>query len=478
MALPVLEKTWVHNVNNFFLNDHSSGNQEIGGRNLFLIFHYLFTDMVFGDLGGDFADQGGNVSRYTLGVPGPSSSPQSEGPWTEFRRRLFLAADVGRTIFFAGATSPGNNGYFTVTSVDPSGLWCQFTNAGVVTESLPTTSSMVLHKGSFPTLPNGRTPWRVNYCCASAASGRGCGTEGDLINRFISEGDYDSNTSGNRSWVVYENEITGSQVLIYMETNSSANQWVHFEFYVHPQGGTDPYTGGDLTGTRPVPSPINNDWFLISDATNLWGDTSVVNREWFLHLQITDDGLDTNFWAGRDGTVFFNFMMRQPADVTDDTDGIPFDGDRSFMTWHNALFPATAPLFSVSHFNDISWFFAVLDPQGNYAGPQGPGPHLMRCYWASEFFISATSHQGALHKDDVVGSYMFWPIGLVGNNVSGGFDRGRVGRLPDIFVMNNNTDMPLVLGATFPGDGSRQFVKINDVVLPWNGEKYRKRDGD
>ena len=161
MGVPVLEKTWVHNVNEFFYIAHSSGNEELGARNFWLAFHQFIQDKVLNDYGGAISDQGGSVARYTLNAAHlPPFVHQNDGVWSEYRKGAFIASDVGREIFIAGAPSAGNNGYFTITAVDPSGTWAEYTNASLVAETLTDGSASVL-KGSFPGLPNNRCPWRV-----------------------------------------------------------------------------------------------------------------------------------------------------------------------------------------------------------------------------------------------------------------------------------------------------------------------------
>jgi len=450
MTVPALEKTWDHAVNNLVYL--TSSNQELAARELQLAFHYILQDKVLGDYQGTFTDQGGGTFRYTLSA----AQPVANRNWTEFRNGLFIPADVGRTINFQGATSGGNDGYFPITAVDPSGLWCEYTNGSGVAEAHA--GSMRLLKGSFPNCPNGRSPWRVSYC---ATSTKGVGTAGDLIDRLVVESDITHTfTDG---WVVWENEVTGTQFLMYFNSNDSAQQHVRNLLYFSVNGG---FTGGALNVRPTAPTET----LFLADTANTWSSSTVVYAltEWFLHLQISTDGKDTHFWGGREGILEWCFIDKEIVDPVDDTDGTyPMDGTLQVMLWAATSFDTP---FSHGSWNDINRLCHAFD-LGAVAG----GPFLERAYLTAPFAVSSAMGQLYLLPDVPSGEYAFYPNSLF---VNGSQVKGRIGRLADFWWVTDQSNMPVVNGATFPADGSKQWVKLNAMALPWDGTRYRQRDGD
>ncbi len=55
------------------------------------------------------------------------------------------------------------------------------------------------------------------------------------------------------------------------------------------------------------------------------------------------------------------------------------------------------------------------------------------------------------------------PLGIF--CVSGSGVRGRHGLVPDLYCGSTN----IATGATYPGDGSKQFLQIDHFIIPWNG---------
>ena len=58
--------------------------------------------------------------------------------------------------------------------------------------------------------------------------------------------------------------------------------------------------------------------------------------------------------------------------------------------------------------------------------------------------------------------YMFTPVGVVCLEAGA---RGQLGIMPDLWWAPQSMNQ----GSTFPSDGSRQFIKIGDLIYPWDG---------
>ncbi len=118
MAVPTTEKTWEFSLLNFCDPQiyQSVANDEGSARVMYLAFLNFMTDKLKKGWGGTFADQGGGTVRFTPTTVG--GRPYSRLPSDE----LYNADDVGLKIVFVGCSSAGNDGAFTVTAADSSGL--------------------------------------------------------------------------------------------------------------------------------------------------------------------------------------------------------------------------------------------------------------------------------------------------------------------------------------------------------------------
>ena len=457
MAPPAKEYNWLYNVNQqCFI---SASDDELAARNLILIMKHIWCDIRIAAWTGSFSKTG-NTIRYTPSERGygPTSSL-----FNEFSPTLFIATDVGRTVRVAGATTAANNGYFTITAVDPSGLWIEWTNASGATESHVGSASVL--KGSFPGAPNGRTPWRVYGSCDDGGKGFSIGNG---VDRWVTEADLRSTTTGNQSWVVLENEITGAQILFHRLVNSTSQEYINIHISVSAERG---YTGGNATTRPTAPDEViwnngNFQWMGLSNG-------QVITGQWWLHFLITDDGKHTHFWGAIRGFEFWHFYCGQPEDVVDDTDGIPWTGQRNMLGWRR--YDGTNLPFHPSLFNDNTGpAAATIDHLGVH--PVSPGPHTGAFYWAAESLADAmVTERDYFGPNAVNDEWIMLPIGLVFNTA---LVQGRHGRLADIYVAPSNDRMPIVSGWTAPGDGSRQWLKLRQLWIPWNGTRYKNREGD
>lgn len=89
-------------------------------------------------------------------------------------------------------------------------------------------------------------------------------------------------------------------------------------------------------------------------------------------------------------------------------------------------------------------------------------------YWSTEGYDAAMLGENIRYGHEVIGgpafSYAFTPVGLVSSNAVVG-KMGRPGSLFDIYFAP--THIPV--GTTFPGDGTAQWVKLGDMLYPWDG---------
>lgn len=437
MALPTPEKTWEISANNkIFL---SEGSDELSARLLAIIWFNYLTGKKKKAWGGTFTDQGAGTVRFTfteLAGRNPTRDPA-----------IFESSDVGLNAVFVGSNSAANDGTFAITAVDNlSGLWCEFTNGSAVFEA-DSTVSMHVDDGIFT------SPLTVK---GSGAGTTGKGAAMDGRDRWLTVSDMQTSTSGtgNRSWIVLQTS-SGAEMLFLHFTNSTSFEYDRAQWWFSPELG---FTGGTA---NVAPTAV--------DGQLRWGNTS----EWPPYFGINDSVHYFTVWISNDGQdmrmlshgrgAMPNFIcMERAKDPLSAGALIPWNGNQNVCTLRFNI-DANAPIYS--QLNDSAAQPVTIDKDGT-AG----GPYLALVLWTSEAFAAATVGQYLTFQPDLGRKQVLLPVGVWCGTTG---VRGRHGRLSDVWWSNYLTLVPQ--GSTFPADGSGQFIKVGDLVLPWNGSAFTVR---
>lgn len=439
--LPTKELTWEYDLvreQRIF-----STNEESANREVWLFMSYMFTGALRKAYGGTFSDQGGGTVRFTptqISGPPPVFDPQ-------FR------SDVdGKKVEFKGSNSAGNDGTFTITDYDAvDGLWIEFQNLGTPVFEADATVSVRVDNGLFT------VPLTVK---GSSAGSTGKGAAMDGRDRWLTASDLQSSTSdvGNKSWIVWQT-ASGGEFLVIHRTNSSTLDWIRSELYVSPEMG---FTGGSATV-----KPTATDQVLHVGNTTEWlGDSSVQNDTSYHNLWIDSTG--QNFmWVHVSNNLASTAWFSLVAVDTSEDAQIPWTGSHNVMACDRGI---DSTILTFAQYNDNPQLSATID-QGGVNG----GPFSAAVYITCEMITNAMNGEHFDFEPDELTSpreYIFWPMGLA--SLTTGI-RGRYGRIRDLFWGNSNTFTGDIQGGTFPQDNSKQWIKIGNMIYPWDGVTQWRR---
>lgn len=439
MALPSLEKTWEFDTNQWVYATGSNASD--ASRKICVHVMNAMLAKKKKAYGGTFADQGSSVVRFT-------ATDQGGNPWVA-DSELFDPTDVGLDAVFVGSNSAANDGGYAITAVDTaSGLWIEFTNASAVFE-VDTTVSQHVDTGVF-TIP------LVVKGSSGSQAGRGAAMDGR--DRWLVTSDIRGYDSGDRDWVVFQNSVTGAEILLWLDSQYTSTAYEQVVWSVSPENG---FTGGS-TSTRPSAT----DQVDVIPNTYYWPPYSaIVNQKFYWNVMMSSDGESFRMFSiGKGGRIPNFFGMERAQDAVTAGPLIPWNGSQNVM-WIVRDQDDYIPLYTI--LNDAAHVRATIDKDAS-AG----GPYLAVFYMTSEMRSSA-----------MIGQYMntrlnqlnreaeFYPIGLWTSTTS---VKGRHGRLADIWFSNPHNGVSPT-GASWPLAGSRQFIKIRDMILPWNGSEIKIR---
>ena len=249
------------------------------------------------------------------------------------------------------------------------------------------------------------------------------------------------NPGSPHSWIVLQNDAiaVGFQICIDLDKNGGGQETV-MRLYVSEAVG---FTGGTTSNKPTAADEIDcketgsAEW---CDAENLFEFPAQ------LHMQRSDDGEITRWWIFVNGSLAKLVSFEKPKDAVPGWT-IPWVGVVPGVTYAQTnYFPTYGQL------NDIKTQ-TVCRANGVET----------RLFLTSEGAISSMLGQLQTSGNDLdSGAFPFFPIGLFSDTAG---SRGRLGTLTDIWW-----------GSTFPGtadhypgDSSRQFVQIHDLILPWSG---------
>lgn len=195
---------------------------------------------------------------------------------------------------------------------------------------------------------------------------------------------------------------------------------------------SDGFAGG-TTEDRPTANDeqniaSNNYWGPSNDVVTKGANILKTESGKCTRIIISDDGSDSGFW-----------FVEEPKDA---------------KSWW------TTPY--------LGWVSAGLQPryvtfqEASYAKARIDGEEV-ECYISCEGFHSNALPQDILFAtSDYNGEWVCCPAGIVSNSTS---RRGRIGEIRDWWWISDD----LNTGDYMPGDASKLFVVINDLLQPWDG---------
>ncbi len=432
MTLPAHAKTWVFEQSREanFLNWFTLGQDEEAARELILSVKAALCGHVRHGYSGSFSKSGSTITF--------TATTQGGYPRTAFTSDL-----IGKTIQIVGATTGGNNGYYTITGVTSTTV-LTYENASGATEAFSGSYRVLI--GTWSSLPNGRSPWK---CKGSGAGTTGKGSGMDGIDRWVRSADLQTSTSGvgNRSWFVAQNEVSGAELCFFQYTNSTSSEFERIELVCSPNNG---FTGGSATA-RPT---ATDESILLANSIDWCGKTDVVSPPWRIHVAQTTDGYDLHLWLHTlvDETLFI--FSRIPTGVQGDSVK-PWNGTRNVMGARNNM--------DVASWSDTAAAYACIDKDASAGGPFKPAFKLQTDLCNN----SPLPTQLKALRNEVSGEYQVYPIGLFTATTS---VRGRHGRMPDMFFVGDGGSAGMPMGARM---ASNAWVRVGDFLLPWGGS-YRR----
>jgi hypothetical protein len=443
--LPAFERTWEFHTN-YPAAMNQGGSDETACQYFSLWLLNLMTDKKKKAYGGTFADQGAGTVRFTPTTRGGDPFIAASANYD--------ASDVGLKAVFVGCAAGGNNGSFTVTAVDPSGLWIEFVN-GSATFATDATATMHILWGHFT------VPLTVKGSSGSVA-GRGAAMDGR--DRWLDRTDIASNTSGNRDWFVVQT-AGGAEFLFWHDTSSTSNQFEYATIVMSAELG---FTGGALT-TRPTAL----DEYVYKNR-GFWTPSQGMQSDggpWYGAVMMSADGQAFRCLSYGDpakyrtgyGATPLLIIMEPTVKTTPDT-LIPWNGNNNVVAFILTNYGQT-PLYA--DINDVALMRVTID-KDSAAG----GPYVCGCYSTAEMATSAMLGQYTeKNVNRAQNEWEIYPMGLRSNTSPA---RGRIGRLVDMWWSQEITSEINPQGATYPADGSGAYVRCGYAVLPWNGSVLKK----
>ena len=266
--------------------------------------------------------------------------------------------------------------------------------------------------------------WTVRYSCDSVTAG----SAGDGVDRWTSDGALVwANAASAHSWIVLRQTgiATNFEICISLEPVSATGS--QYTIAVSSSAG---FTGGSTTAR-----PTATDEYSISKAAVLQTSGDSTYR---LHALMSSDGKGTMVFVYSGAALFQVIMVGVPKQ--------PVSG------WTNP-----------------SWFYfnnnaAPLD-SGTLATTVSPavrgrvGATTMSLYWTGEGVTTGLLCAGFTGANDLSSESPLFPIGIA-CNTSGAV--GRHGVVYDVWWGLNN----YAQGDTYPGDASRQYMQVGDIVVP------------
>lgn len=284
----------------------------------------------------------------------------------------------------------------------------------------------------------GTLPWTVVGSSNGVAASTTFPMDG--VDRWTAVGDVViANSPSAHSWIVLKQtgiSATGQGFQVLIEPRASSQITV----VISPSAGFGSLATGSTT-TRPT---ATDEYVIASSALSL-GQLGVglVSR---VHCIQSTDGQATRIFAFHNGFCLMAWAFDKPKNPVSGWNNLP---------WFALCANTGSAVTDVASYA----FFNALNSSG--FAKQGSTPFNL--YLTVEGFNSLTMGAGITFSNDLDGgSYPMCPIGLASTTVGA---RGRHGEVFDMWF--GSTIVPS--GDNYPGDASKQFVQINNLIIPWNG---------
>lgn len=439
MALPSLVKTWEHKTNWFVYGDLTS---DTLGQNAACDIKDLLCDFV--PRCGAWNEGTFTFSSPTVTYTAPSSRFDS----------VFFGNLVGKTVRIRGATTPGNDGDFTITVQTATTL--QWSNASGAAEAL--TGSLNVFAGGFT------VPWELSHTGTSTVHG----VADDEIDRLAGDPTRLGGGTGNIGYWVIKNPLTASWWSYSSDSNTTgagykANQGVLRatlapDVLEVPSGLDQPPQGSVLEdGTTRSHVEYNSfsQYWLYNFASG--------GPHFKVHVAMSNDGEQTRLVVCSQGyamLAWIDGIVRNPHPLWDVGGGVSTPAV-TCMRAQGSLDNE----WTYGDFNDNARIQAseIPLPAGSFSKEGGVVQHKADFYLTSEGAGSQANGQNLASVNQLAGEYGLFPCGL---QTLSSLVAGRLGELPDIWWCPTD----LILGDTLPDDTSRQFLCLTDLVIPWNGD--------
>ena len=305
-------------------------------------------------------------------------------------------------------------------------------------DSLTTAAGWTGSTGASLTHP---TPWTV------FGSSNGVTAALDNTNRLVANSDLVFASEGNaHSWIVLQQSGLGTpyQVLFNMLNTSGSDDANAARMEVVVCSGA--FTGGSITAR-----PTAVEEYLLPITSNFWDAISSPSTETRnLHIQVSSTGAATRFfWQGNGQTRIVFGMFEHPANLLPAL-AIPVSA------WLND-FSSFGEGPTYANFHDIASLRARIFPA---VGNAVTASLFMTSEVVPYFGVAALgrAHTAQSYLDT---AYPFIPIGLFSGTAT---VRGRMGTLVDLW----QASVTPVSFYQYPSNGTKQFVQVGDLIVPWN----------
>lgn len=430
MTLPALEKTWEFRTNYAFTAP--GGTYDVHRQLAYYIKNLLTDTIANGYQDASFVNIGGD----TWAIQGISDD-------------VVDVSMVGKTVKIRGSTTVGNNGDYTITAV-PSATEIQYTNVNGFAEAVNGSWSVI--GGNFT------NPWVIQH---SQDTSGVPGTKDDGVDQIGTYTDWIDHPTA-FPYVVIRNPVTETEWYLSGENNTtSGGQYdgyavtrsTTYPNYFEPgAGGADSRANGNtvinVTGSRTA----HRQW---TSDNQYWFTGNVGAGVVKLHLAMSSDGEHTRLLGCMEGYIalfYFDETVKNPhpdwisggnATVTSMTASGALSNRPTYGTYNDA---ATA-------------IGSTIPPTGYTSGLSHHAPDL---YLSAEGYGSAAVGQNVSVANELTGEYGLYPIGVVCTELG---HRARIGQLKDMWWCPTT----LTAANTLPDNTSRQFLVLEDMVIPWDG---------
>ena len=295
----------------------------------------------------------------------------------------------------------------------------------------------LLGTGSWTDSAGNATTATNNWTCSGSSSGAASGMDGTDLWTTVSNLNW--HTPGNsHSWIVLRQTAISAKFEIVIDLNSSSTEAAGV--FMSPSAGFGTVNGGTNGSTTARPTATDE----VTVFNGNWGNSSSDgNQRW--HVIKSNLGRATRVLVTKNTWCQSMWAIEQPGSSVTGWNN-PCLG---FGVGANTGTPTSSALTYANLANS-----AVVAGRGNAA---------MTMYLTGEGIRTGTTLIGErmTSVNDVSGLYLLAPIGLYSDTAS---NKGRHGTIADLWWGTGN----LSDGTTYPLDGTRQFVQVGGLVLPWN----------